>query len=389
MSAVAADGGAASLRSVSPNAATGTAGAVVVSGYHLAHTAQVVAVGADGKVAEPNDAGRQTGRCLELLDAVLKEAESGLDKIVKLHICVAKPEHIAEVQQVLSLRFSSGMKPAVTFVVSTPPHPDALVAMDAVGATEKTPTVAAAGLISSAALKGQTTTAGIGILPAKGRAVYVAGQSAAGDLAEGTRRTLDSLRRTLEFLALKPQHVVQLKAFMAPITQTAVVQTEIAKFFGTNMTPPIVFVEWTTQQSVEIELIATTGDQSFSVKDNLNFVTPHGMVPSPLYSRVAVLNHGPAIYVGGLHGAAGSDPNAQVREVFGSLEKLLREVDGNLRHLAKATYYVSDEKTSSELNALRPGFLDPKRPPAASKAMVRGIAPGRTITIDMIAAPIR
>ena len=59
---------------------------------------------------------------------------------------------------------------------------------------------------------------------------------------------------------------------------------------------------------------------------------------------------------------------------------------GDFRHLVKATYYVSDDPASRALNELRPRHYDPARPPAASKAMVAGVgAPGRAITLDMIA----
>jgi hypothetical protein len=59
-----------------------------------------------------------------------------------------------------------------------------------------------------------------------------------------------------------------------------------------------------------------------------------------------------------------------------------------MRHLVKATYYVSDEDASKQLNALRSKYYDPRRPPAASKAMVPGIGVAqRSISIDMIAIP--
>ncbi|MBM3877962.1 MAG: hypothetical protein FJ386_14835 [Verrucomicrobia bacterium] len=388
--ATAAGADAPSLRSASPNPATGSSAAVIVSGFHLAHTAQVTAAGPDGKFTDAGDVARQSGRCLELIDSLLKEADSGLDKIAKLHICVTKPEHVSDVQQLLGLRFSAGTRPAVTYVVSAPTIPGALVMMDAVGATEKTPKPNAAGLIASKSLKG-LPTAGVSILPAKTRSVYISGQSAAGDLTEGARRTMERLKRTLDFLLLKPQHVVQLKAFMSPITNTAPVLAEVAKIFGTNQIqiPPVVFVEWTAPNSIEIEMIATTGDQSAAVRDSLSYVTPPGFTPSPLFSRVAVLNHGPTVYVGGLHAAAGGDASTQIREIFGALDTLLREIECNPRHMLKATYYVTDEKASNELNALPPGFLDSKRLPAASKVMVRGVAPGRTVTMDVIATTIR
>jgi hypothetical protein len=51
-------------------------------------------------------------------------------------------------------------------------------------------------------------------------------------------------------------------------------------------------------------------------------------------------------------------------------------------HLAAA----STDEASRKLNELRPKYYDPKRPPAASKAMVTGVgADGKSVTLDMIA----
>ena len=48
---------------------------------------------------------------------------------------------------------------------------------------------------------------------------------------------------------------------------------------------------------------------------------------------------------------------------------------------------VADE-ASKALNELRPRYYDPRTPPAASKAVVKDVGlEGRTITLDMIAAP--
>jgi enamine deaminase RidA (YjgF/YER057c/UK114 family) len=69
---------------------------------------------------------------------------------------------------------------------------------------------------------------------------------------------------------------------------------------------------------------------------------------------------------------------------------VLGQTGSDLRHLAKATYYVSDEQTSRALNELRPEYFEEGRAPAASKAMVSGTGmDGRAITMDMIAVPVK
>jgi enamine deaminase RidA (YjgF/YER057c/UK114 family) len=70
--------------------------------------------------------------------------------------------------------------------------------------------------------------------------------------------------------------------------------------------------------------------------------------------------------------------------------RVLAAGGSDLLHLAKATYYVADDVTSRKLNEVRPEYYDPKHPPAASKAGVRGTGKqNRTVTLDMIAVPLR
>jgi enamine deaminase RidA (YjgF/YER057c/UK114 family) len=76
--------------------------------------------------------------------------------------------------------------------------------------------------------------------------------------------------------------------------------------------------------------------------------------------------------------------------VFDRLKDILDRTGSDFRHLAKATYYVSADDASRKLNELRPRYYDPKRPPAASKAVVAGVGmTERTVTLDMIAVPAK
>ena len=72
-----------------------------------------------------------------------------------------------------------------------------------------------------------------------------------------------------------------------------------------------------------------------------------------------------------------------------TLGKLLTASGSDFKHLVKATYYVSAEDASKALNESRPEYYEPQRPPAASKAVVKGVGrKGRTLTMDMIAGPL-
>jgi hypothetical protein len=70
------------------------------------------------------------------------------------------------------------------------------------------------------------------------------------------------------------------------------------------------------------------------------------------------------------------------------MEEVLAKAGGDLRHLAKATYYVTGPDAVKKMGELRPRYYDPKRPPAASLAVVQGTGRlNKTVAMDMIAIP--
>jgi enamine deaminase RidA (YjgF/YER057c/UK114 family) len=299
-------------------------------------------------------------------------------------VYVTDASAVEAVEQVLAERLPHANRPAVGFVVTRLPHADALVAMDAV-ATSKSDPGRAVKIVRSAKLfdDGSSHAAAM----PQGTRVYVAGQAEKGTtLAEATRRTLESLRTTLKFLGVRETDVAQLKAFVKPMADVADVRREVTAFFGTQPVPPVAFVEWESSLPIEIELIAWGGrDRS---GDPVEYLTPPGMTASPVFSRVTRVNHSRTIYVSGLYGDDATDTASETRTIFESLRRLLDRAGSDLRHLAKATYYVSTDAASAKLNELRPEFYDPARPPSASKAMVAGVGrSGKSLTLDMIAVP--
>jgi enamine deaminase RidA (YjgF/YER057c/UK114 family) len=77
-----------------------------------------------------------------------------------------------------------------------------------------------------------------------------------------------------------------------------------------------------------------------------------------------------------------------LRSLFSNLKKILDATGSDWSHLAKATYYFSDDAASAAHNAQRPDYYNPQRPPAASKAKVKGVGPSaHGINLDMIAVP--
>ncbi|MYB54597.1 MAG: RidA family protein, partial [Acidobacteriia bacterium] len=107
-----------------------------------------------------------------------------------------------------------------------------------------------------------------------------------------------------------------------------------------------------------------------------------------VFSRIAQVFQPASIYVSTLNGRGSGSAEQQIRAMFADLAGILGQAGSDLDHLAKATYYVSDDSTSAALNQIRPEFYDPKSPPAASKASVRGTAVAdRSLAVDMIAVP--
>jgi len=374
---------------------TRTSRGVVVPRTPLAHTAQLLPVDVAGRLASPGDVEAQAARVFENLSIALRAAQADVKQLVKLNVYVADTAHTATIERFLAERLATGHEPAVSYVTTRLPVTGALVAMDAVAAAPASnPTAAENATTTTPLLRRAPGLAGaprmshVAVLP-PGSRIYVAGQAEKGDLATATRLTLESLRRTLEFLEQSDADIVQFKSFIKPMSDVAVAEAEFAAFFRDRAIQPLVFVEWESSLPIEIELIAAAKAPPDGAKPPaIEYLTPPGMTTSPVYSRVARA-HGPqTAYFAGLYARSPGDGAAQVNDIFAQLTDLATASGTDLKHLAKATYYVTDDDASRKLNELRPKYYDPKSPPAASKAQVRGSGRlDRTITLDMIAVP--
>lgn len=369
----------------------GQAAAVIVNSTPLIHTAQLLPLSNDHQTATAatvisGDASAQLARVYERLDQILRGAGSSTSQIVKLNVYVANATVAATVRDDLAKRFHSA-PPAICFVETALPLTDALVAVDAVAVATTPKAVDQAASAVNAVVNAAITPAG--------SRVYVAGQAEKGDLRTATRKTLESLEATLKFLRLNWSDVAQIKSFVTPMAAARDADDEIRRFFAARnaSVPPLVWVEWQSGLPIEIELVAAAGRgepdavQAGHASD-VEFLTPPGMTTPTIYSRVTRIPKGPTIFVSGLYGVPNSSGGDQVERIFAQLKTVLAAAGGDFEHLAKATYYVSDNDASVKLNELRPRYYNPKRPPAASKAQVVGVAlPGATITLDMIAIP--
>jgi enamine deaminase RidA (YjgF/YER057c/UK114 family) len=182
---------------------------------------------------------------------------------------------------------------------------------------------------------------------------------------------------------------VQLKCFVQPMESAGLVKEEIARHFAGQKVPPVSYVEWKSSAPIEIELVAWGGPAAEKpAAEPIEYLTPTGFKASPLYCRVARIHGGGTIYFSDLFASSKADTAAQVQQPFDRLKLLLEKTGSDYKHLAKATYYVTDDEVNKAHNEIRPKFYDPARPPAASKAVVAGTGTeGVRYVMDMIAVP--
>jgi enamine deaminase RidA (YjgF/YER057c/UK114 family) len=372
------------LRWIKSDQASSTSAAVVVGAeLPLAHTAQLWPVDSQGNVVAPGHAEPQSQLAIDRLEAALRETGSDLGDLVRLNVYAARAEVVPVFRAAFGRRAAGKGRPAVTYVVGDLARRDAVLALDAVAVARMRKPPPPSGNAAPAIARFGSRVA---VMPAGAR-FFISGQAEPGaSLAESTRRTLKSLGATLRYLRLDLSRVVQVKAFFQPIQSAGDVEKQIADFFDASGLPPVILVEWRARQPIEIELVASgrggEGDGAIA------FLTPPGLKASPVFSRVARVGRSPLVYISGQYGTAGTGGAGEVESIFDSLRTVLAEAGSDFRHMAKATYYVSDPDVSRALNELRPRYYDPARPPAASKIDVTGVGvAGRSITLDMIAVP--
>jgi len=351
----------------------------VVSDCDLVHTTQVAARG-DGAVPD------QAREVTAALTTLLSEAGSAWENVVKINVYAPSDEDGVSVVSFLESQFERDHKPAVACVTTPLRHAGSRVAMDVIATVPK------------AAGRRNTATAGFLV---SGPRVYISGQAEKGDgsVADSTRKTMASLGRTLDFLGLPKSQVVQVKCFLTPMSAIDEAEREIAAWFSTDKTQPAgapadatpvcptAFLEWKSSLPVEIEMVVSA--PGFAPGPPVEVRTPPGMTPPAVFSRLTIARHPTSIYIGGLFPESSSAPaNVQLRSLFFHLKQCLDATGSDWMHLVKATYFVSDEALSREHNVVRPEYFSPRRPPAASKATVRGVGlPGHGISMDFIVVP--
>lgn len=359
--------------------------AVRVDNAALAHTTQLIA-----RDANTASLDQEIPDVFDQLSAALANVDSSKKDLVKLNLYIADVETAQAAMAFLSDWCPANARPAVCTVATALPH-GRKFAVDAVFVARQVDAVAKVTHRFGTGDDGKAPggKARVSVLP-QGDVVYVSGQAQpGGDLATATRATLQGLLATLDGMKLDRADIVQVKCFLEPMSLVETVDREIKAFFDDETIPAVSHVEWIRgggSRPIEIELVA--GAPLATTSETVSYYTPPGMKASGVFSRVARIHGNRRVYASGLIAGDSEVGAVQVHSVFQQLIRQLKPTRSNLRHLAKATYYVADGDVSSQLNKIRPHYYDPKRPPAASKAMVRGTGfTDRTIAVDMITAP--
>jgi enamine deaminase RidA (YjgF/YER057c/UK114 family) len=370
------------LRSIAGSSSSGVARAVVVEEGALVHTAVMYPENASGDLEGVGDARLQAARVLSNIELALKEARTTLTDLVRLHVYVADQSVTPHIDTLLAERFGAREnRPAVTFVETAMPRAGMLVAMDAIAATAWIPARGGGTRLAAAGLPQRTARASHAAIQPDGPFVIVSGRAMPGQFDLAIRETMAQLRGDLERVGLTFDDVVQIKSFLGDIGSARRLERVVAESFAGGRVPPQVLTEWRNNAApAEIELVATA-PRTGAVRMDVEHFEPIG----GRYSRVTRANAGRPVFVSGLYGES-PDPEAQVGEMFGELQRVLQEAGSDIRHLVKATYYVSDSAADDRINTIRPTIYDAQHPPAASKLFVRGVArPGKASTFDMIA----
>jgi len=377
----------AAVQYLALDAPAGMSQAVVVEGQPLVHTRQLLPVDQAGQVVDAGALDRQIEQVLNNLDAVLAASGSALNQLVRLNVYAITPDVVDQVREQLSKRLDPAVRPAITAVLTPMPRRGLLVAVDAVAvaAAQDQEVAQPVALKRCDAVAGDAQHADAAVLPAGGVA-YLSGVPRESDVAvPAVAKAMATLMKTLELLQLSPAHVVQLKVFLRPASSAEDTLRELAKFFPGQMTPPVVFVEWVAVPHVEIELIAQWPPTD-AAAEPVQYFTPPDVRAAPTFSRVALVRGARHIYTSGLFAREEGNGESQVRDLFAQLETILAETGSDIRHLAKASYFVCDADASRGFDVVRPIAFDPLRPPAASLVMVHGVGrAGRTLTMDVIA----
>ncbi len=322
------------------------------------------------------------------LASILEAGGTDLSQLVRLNVYGVSQEEVETFVSQLPKLLPDGCAPVVTAVVT--PHPDPMekVAIDAIAAV-----VGEADAVTVKSIPPRPDHVGPAdySLAPTGRLVFLSGRPEKGEMAEAVQASIQGQLALAAELGCQPADIVQIRVFLAKMEDVPTAFEAIRAAFSEGPIPPVSFAVWIASAPVEIEMIACrpqAADNDGEGTEPVRFYNSPDVKPSPNFSRAAVVNSPTLIFTAGFLAREDGDGTRQTRDVFSQLTEALGSAGSDLRHGAKAHYFVSDDDASKALDVLRKEYLDPARPPAASKAMVHGLGrSGRGVCIDWIAVP--
>lgn len=378
--------GTAEVSYYKPSSKTGTSLCVIVKDDVLVHTSQILPLNIKGGRITSESGSDQCVLVLKNLNYLLEKVDSSLNQLVKLNIYVTHEDLIQEVQRLIK-ELKLPAQPACTFIVTKLSDPKALVAMDAVAVTGSNQKLSKAVIFND-----DVSGFRAALLPA-GRTAYISGQAVKADtLAESTKKTMEELFQTIKYLGGSPENIIQIKAFLTPMSEATAASQVIDGFFPYDSKHPVSLVEWYSSLPIEIEMIVALPGEAPASRptETVTYKTPTGMKASPVYSRVAIAEVSDRIYVSGITSKEPGNNSTRIHSVFNQLKEIVGEAHSDMQHLVKATYYVSENEISGDFGKIRQEYYNPNRPPAASKATVKSVGiPNRILLLDMIAVPAK
>jgi enamine deaminase RidA (YjgF/YER057c/UK114 family) len=374
---------------------SGMSMAITIDDVPLAHTGQMLPIDRNGDLVGRSDLEQQYGRVMDNLRQALKAGNSSMNQTVQLRFYVKHEVDTDTVRQLLAKTFSGSHKPTVSYVVSHLPHPEALVAADAVALSSNDSR--AVSVHRGSDLPGTADQGDVAIMP-RGNKVYLSGQTEPGQMIESTVNVMKSLLGTAAWVGLDASDIVQVKAFMHPIADAEAVEDTVRSFFREGLAPPFVAVEWHDASylsylsleeedgpvPIEIEILLSRGETEAEDSEAVTYSTPPWMGQPEYYSRIAEMHSGRMLFVSGLYAEA-ENPRAELEAMYQQMGSILDRTGSGFEHLLKGTYYVTNEASSVALNQIRPEYYPSYEAPTSSKMPVR--ATGRsnsTVTFDMI-----
>jgi len=322
------------------------------------------------------DAAAQAADVIDSLAALLTQAGADLRRVVRLNFYVSDDAVTPVVHAALAARFRDAA-PAVSIVRSVLSTPGARLECDAVAAVDR----------RAAAIEKIGTAA---VLPAGAKA-FISGQAKRGtDFADSVTQTMEALHVSLPGIGVSKSDVVQVKAFINPMSSHALARATIEKSYAGGPIPAIVITEWLANTPTEIELITAAPRTQMKAGENIEYRWIQGMPVSPYFSRMTTIAAGtPLIFIGNIDSGEAA-PRDQWLHAFQKLAGILRDSGSSFRHMAKATYFLANPAAREFLGEIRSVFYDPDRPPAASAVDIQSIGiAGRAVGLDMIAVPTK